>query len=167
MEAGARDSRRRRFADVFCVAASWQFGCMLMTKECLLRNRTNPCSTSSSNLLVTLSILSNALSEDHCQMIRSHKVCGFRGRGCSSSLAKLVDRVNPAIPLLCKVTEWRIVTQMVRQLLENCWTTGTKIILTGHFCRTANALSLVLPAGQRSRDPYSMKLNLKILCIDW
>lgn len=66
-------------------------------------------------------------------MIRSHKVCGFRGRGCSSSLAKLVDRVNPAIPLLCKVTEWRIVTQMVRQLLENCWTTGTKIILTGHF----------------------------------
>lgn len=51
-------------------------------------------------------------------MIRSHKVCGFRGRGCSSSLAKLVDRVNPAIPLLCKVTEWRIVTQMVRQLLE-------------------------------------------------
>lgn len=66
-------------------------------------------------------------------MIRSHKVCGFRGQGCSSSLAKLVDRVNPAIPLLCKVTEWRIVTQMVRQLLENCWTTGTKIILTGHF----------------------------------
>jgi hypothetical protein len=95
---------------------------MLITKEGLLTNRTNPCSTSCSNLLVTLSILSIALSKDHCQKIRSHKVCVFRGWECSFSLAKLVDRVNvwdPEIPVVRG-------TPMVRQLLEKVWDNGNK-----------------------------------------